>query len=264
MSEQETPQGSTPRPIPDLGFFAGPVQARGDSSFGAPPNASGPRPGGGQFGSAPGASQFGAAPSASQFGTAPASTFGTPSALAPSYGAGPAGPPARSVSSPVKVVAIVVGLLLIVGSGTAGRFGWRHFLADPAVPDTLQGMPRLTGPSADAAISQSQDSIGKFLTSGSKAKVALYSNGAGSGFLLFAVRGSSRPGQDTSESKGEKESTYGDVHCSTDTLATGAAEAGGAATICVRTFFRRGVIVLGFGSDAITVAAATAEAWKAQ
>jgi hypothetical protein len=250
VTEQETPQGRAPRPIPDLGFFAGPAKPRGTSSFGSVP---GQAPS-----SSPAPSRF-TTPSVNQFGIAPtAPQFGTPQRLDP-WGAAPPGAAKTSMSSSVKLVALVVGLVLIAGSVTAGRFGWRHFVADPVVPDTLQGMPRLTDPTADAGIRGSQTSLGKELTAGSKVSGALYSNGAGSGYLLFALRGSSRPGQDTSELKRATETTYGDVHCYTNVLQTRTV-----ATICMRSFFRRAVIVMGFGSDPLAVAKATDEAWEAQ
>jgi hypothetical protein len=251
VTEQETPHGSTPRPIPDLGFFAGPAKPRGISSFGSAP-AQPPS-------SAPAPSRF-TTPSVNQFGTAPTATqFGTPQRLDP-WGAGPPGAAKTSMSSSVKVVALVIGLVLIAGSVTVGRFGWRHFVADPVVPDTLQGMPQLHDPAADAVIRESQASMGKELTTGSKVNAALYANGAGAGYLLFALRGSSRPGPDDSELKDATQSTYGDVHCFTNPLETG----GAAATICMRSFYRRAVVVMGFGADAAAVARATDEAWKAQ
>jgi hypothetical protein len=250
VTEQETPQGSPPRPIPDLGYFAGPAKPRGTSSFGSVPAQ---RPNG-----SPAPSRF-TTPGVNQFGTAPtAPPFGTPQRQDP-WGAGPPGAAKSSMSSSAKVIALVIGLVLIAGSVTVGRFGWRHLVADPVVPDTLQGMPRLTDPTADAAIRESQASIGKELTAGSKVKAALYTSGSGSGFLLFALRGSSRSGQDTGDLKRATETTYGDVHCYTNLLQTGTV-----ATVCMRWFFRRAVIVMGFGSDPVTVAKATDEAWKAQ
>jgi hypothetical protein len=170
------------------------------------------------------------------------------------------------MSSSVKVVALVIGLVLIAGSVTAGRFGWRHFLADPVVPDTLQGMPRITDPSFEAGTSALQDSVKKDLTAGSKAEVGLYSSGQGLGYLLFALRGSSRPGQGNGddELKNAPKRTFGDVECYTIASAPGG---GVAATMCMRSFFRRAVLVIAFGAtspDPVMVASATEEAWKAQ
>lgn len=254
VSEQAPPEGSDPRPIPDLGFFAGPP-TRGSSTFGGarPTPPIGP----------PATGQFGAAP-VNQFGTAPASTFGTPSALVPSYGAGPAGPPARSASSTLKVVALVVGLVLIAGSVTAGRFGWHHFVADPVLPDTLQGMPRLIDPSSETVMRAAQDDVGKNLTAGSKAKVALYSSSQGLGYMLFALRGSSKPQKSNDDLKDAATTTYGDVVCYAMPTEAGTAFA---ATMCMRSFYRRTVVVLAFGvtaPDPVTVAAVTDEAWQAQ
>jgi hypothetical protein len=170
------------------------------------------------------------------------------------------------MSSSVKVVALVIGLVLIAGSVTAGRFGWRHFVADPVVPATLQGMPRITDPSFEAATRDVQDSVAKDLTAGSKAKIGLYSDGRGLGYMLFALRGSSRPGRDNSddELKNAPKTIHGDVECYAMPSAPGV---GVAATMCMRSFFRRAVIVVAFGvtpPDPAMVARATDEAWKAQ
>jgi hypothetical protein len=236
VTEQPPPYGSAaPRPIPDLGFFAGPP-SRGTSSVAPAP-------------------VFGA----------PAPVFGVPQ----SPDAWRAGPPAAaktSMSSSVKVVALVIGLLLIAGSVTAGRFGWRHFVADPVVPDTLQGMPRITDPSFEAGTQALQDSVKKDLTAGSKAEVGLYSNGRGLGYMLFALRGSSRPGQGNNddELKDAAKTTHGDVQCYAMPAAPGDPVA---ATLCMRSFYRRAVLVMAFGvtrPDPAMVAKATDEAWKAQ
>jgi hypothetical protein len=207
-----------------------------------------------------------------QFGSAPAPVFGAP---APVFGAPQAhdawreGAPRaakRSVSSSVKVVAIVIGLILVAGSVTAGRFGWRHFVADPVVPDTLQGMPRITDPSFEAGTQTLQDNVRKELTAGSKAEVGLYSSGQGLGYMLFALRGSSRPGQDSSddELKDAPRTTHGEVECYVMPSAPGDAVA---ATMCMRSFYRRAVLVMAFGvtsPDPAMVARATDEAWQAQ
>jgi hypothetical protein len=149
---------------------------------------------------------------------------------------------------------------------TAGRFGWRHFVADPVVPDTLQGMPRITDPSFEAGTRALQDGVKKDLTAGSKAEVGLYSDGKGVGYMLFALRGSSRPGQGNGddELKNAPKRTFGDVECYTIPSAPGS---GVAATMCMRSFYRRAVLVMAFGvtsPDPVMVASATDEAWKAQ
>jgi hypothetical protein len=197
---------------------------------------------------------------------APAPVFGAPSTAADAWRAGPTGAAKRSTSSSVKVVAVVVGLVLVAGSVTAGRFGWRHFAAEPVVPDTLQGMPRITDPSFEAGAQALQDGVTKDLTAGSKAEVALYSDGKGLGYMLFALRGSSRPGQGNGddELKDAAKTTHGDVQCYAMPTAPGDAVA---ATMCMRAFYRRAVLVLAFGVTSpapALVASATEEAWKAQ
>jgi len=164
------------------------------------------------------------------------------------------------------VVAVVVGLLVLVLAVTGGRFGWRQFVADPVVPETLQGMPRITDPSFEAGTRSIQDSVKKDLTAGSTAEVGLYSDGQGLGYMLFALRGSSRPGQGDGddELKNAPKTTHGDVECYAMPSAPGSAVA---ATMCMRSFYRRAVLVMAFGvtrPDPAMVARATDEAWKAQ
>lgn len=207
--------------------------------------------------------QFGGAP-APVFG-APAPVFGAPQAH-DAWRAGPPGAAKSSKSSSVKVVALVIGLVLIAGSVTVGRFGWRHFVADPVVPDTLQGMPRITDPSFEAGTQALQDGVKKDLTAGSKAEVGLYSDGQGLGYMLFALRGSSRPGEGNGddELKDAAKTTHGDVECYAMPSAPGDAVA---ATMCMRWFYRRAVLVMAFGvtrPDPAMVARATDEAWNAQ
>ena len=253
MTEPEAPQGSPPRPIPDLGFFAGPAKPRGISSFGtAPPQAPS---------SSPAPSRF-SPPTVNQFGRATAA----PPLVGDPWGAGPPGAAKSSLSiSPGKVVALVLALILIAGSVTVGRFGWRHFVSDPVVPATLQGMPRITDPSFEAGTQALQDSVKKDLTDGSKAEVGLYSDGQGLGYMLFALRGSSRPGQgDDDELKDAPKTTLGNVECYSIPSAPGD---GVAATMCMRAFYRRAVLVIAFGvvlPDPVMVAKATDEAWDAQ
>ena len=111
-----------------------------------------------------------------------------------------------------------------------------------------------------------QDGVKKDLTAGSKAEVGLYSDGKGIGYMLFALRGSSRPGKGNSddELKNAPKRTFGDVECYTIPSAPGS---GVAATMCMRSFYRRAVLVMAFGvtsPDPVMVASATDEAWKAQ
>jgi hypothetical protein len=162
------------------------------------------------------------------------------------------------------VVAVVIGLVVLALAVTGGRFGWRHFVANPVVPDTLQGMPRLTDPEVEAQLSEAQDSLGSELTAGSEVKAAVYSHGRGSGYMLFAMRGSSRPGEEDNSTEGWTESKQGKAQC----FAKGPqAQAGFAVTFCVRGFFRRAVVVMAIGGVAqypAIVAEATEEAWNAQ
>ncbi len=155
--------------------------------------------------------------------------------------------------------------VVLTGLVLGGRFGWQQFVADPVVPDTLLGMPRV-GDVSDEEIKNIQDGLSDELSTGSAAKVALYSDGQGTGYMLFAVRG----GSSTSSGSGD------DAFASwTKTEQDGTAcyskpaqaAAGVGATMCMNGFWRRGVIVLGMGltaPDPATVARATNEAWDAQ
>lgn len=245
-------------PVPDLGFFAGPPPPRDPGAFGgAPPQFGGSAPS--QFGGAP--SQFGA-PAASQFG----GTVGTlpppgPAALAPARGIGPTW----------KIAAAGAALVLLVGIFFGGRFGWQQFMADPVTPDTLMGMPRVTDASADQLLQGAQDGLADELSSGSAAKVALYSDGQGVGYILFAVRGGSRPGSGgSSPSSGDDpfagwtESEEDGTRCYSQPAQVAA---GLGVTMCIHGFWRRAVFVMGMGltpPDPAVVARATDEAWDAQ
>ena len=176
------------------------------------------------------------------------------------------------MSNSVKLLALLIGLVLIAGSVAAGRFGWRQFVADPVVPDTLQGMPRITDPAFEAGTRSIQDSVKKDLTAGSKAEIGLYSDGQGLGYMLFALRGSSQPGQGDGgddELKNAVKTTHGDVECYAMPSEPGSAVA---ATMCMRSFWRRAVLVMAFSDarpgfpppDPKMVARATDEAWNAQ
>lgn len=255
QAADRTDEVPVPRgPVPDLGFFAG-----------SPP----PRDGGGPFGGAP--SQFGGAPSQfggapSQFGTAPA-PFGSPG---PAFPAPPAPPPvgaprAGGASSTVKLVVGGVAVVLLLVAVFGGRFAWQQFVADPVAPDTLMGMPRIAGAS-DALLRGAQDGLTSELSSGSAVEVALYTNGQGSGYMLFAVRGGSRPGSGDSSDplNGWTESERDGVSCFSKPAQVAA---GIGVTMCMKGFWRRGVIVMGMGltpPDPGVVARATNEAWDAQ
>ena len=249
MTERATPEDSAAGPFPDLGFFAGPPVGGAGSPFG-----------GQQFGGTSTANQFGTAPAVNQFGGPPALTsFGTPTHHPEQPR--PTGP---SNGSTTKVVAGVLGLVLLVGAVLGGRFTWRHFFDAPELPETLLGAPRLTDPSLEAGLREAQEGVGAELTAGSEAKVALYSDGQGLGFMLFALRGSGRPGDDDTAMEGWAESEHGKAQCFSKPAQ---AEVGLGVTFCVRGFFRRAVVVMAFGltpPDPVMVARGTDEAWRAQ
>ena len=226
-----------------------------------------PRPAStGPFG-APAPSQFGGSPSApSQFG-------GFASAPSPFGGAAtlpaPSGPPPGASGgngSTIKLVVAGVAVVLLLVAVLGGRFGWRQFMAEPVTPATLMGMPRIADASADRLIQDAQDQVADELSSGSAVRVAIYGDGSGTGYLLFSARGGSRPGDDSGDDPfaGWTESRHGDVTCFSPPAQTGPAFG---ATLCLRSFWRRAVFVMGMGGtapDPAVVAQATDEAWDAQ
>ena len=254
MTEPATPENPAPRPVPDLGFFAG-ASAGAGAPFGGAPAVSPLRAGptGNQFGTAPAANQFGGPPTVTHFVT-------------PTHHAARATPVGRSISPTTKVVAGVLGLVLLVGSVLGGRFAWRHFAADPVLPDTLMSLPRVTDPATEAELQATQESMASELAVGSEAKVAFYTDGMGQGAMLFALRGSSRPGQDGREATttGWAESKHGTIQCFQKPAQV---QTGVGVTFCVRGFFRRAVVVMAFGltpPDPVMVARGAEEAWQAQ
>lgn len=254
--DNAVPGAATPLPappVPDLGFFAGPPASTvGSGGFGGTVPS--------QFGGA-GSSPFGTS-AASPFGTPAASPFGTPAPRAATTGI----QPVRSgLTTGWKAAALAAAVVVLTGLVLGGRFGWQQFVADPVAPDTLLGMPRV-GDVSDEEIKNIQDGLSGELSTGSAAKVALYSDGQGTGYMLFAVRGGSSPdsgsGDDAfaSWTKTEQDGTA----CYSNPAQ---AAAGVGATMCMNGFWRRGVIVLGMGltaPDPATVARATNEAWDAQ
>ena len=260
MTERETPEGAATRPVRDLGVFAGPANGGGGSSFGAPAGGSAGAASG-QIGGGSSTNGFGSAPAGSPFGSAPAgSPFG-----GPSQQVAHSAPPTGSASPTLRLVVGIVGVVVLAGVVLGGRFGWRHFVATPALPDTLLSMPRLTDPSFADGLREAQQSLDDELTAGSTAEVALYSDGRGLGLMLFALRGSSRPGDaDDALTAAWTKSAHGKVQCFEQPAQ---AAAGMGVTFCVRGFFRRAVVVMAFGvtpPDPVMVARGTEEAWKAQ
>jgi hypothetical protein len=261
--------------VPDLGFFAGaPSSVGGSSAFGGgahpggmsapigtPPTSSFGTPAGSTFGT-PAGSTFGT-PAGSTFGTSAGSPFGTP---APWTGAA-AAPPARSgLNTGWKVGVAAAVVLVLIGLVLGGRFGWQQFVADPVAPATLLGIPKSSGADVDAMASQIDQELGKGLSDGSKSVIALYSDGMGTGYLLIAVRGGSRPGDSSGNDKdpfdGWVESTQDGASCVTSPDATGMSM-----TMCTRGLWRRGVVVFGIAAQPLdpgTVVRATNEAWDAQ
>jgi hypothetical protein len=268
QTQDTRPEGAEPPrpPVPDLGFFAGaPTPSGGSPGFGGPTPSAAPTP----FG-APAPSPFGT-PAAAPFGTPAASPFGTPAPFdtpAPwaETGQHPGGRSGWSGRAKTLVAAAAVIVLVAVVLG--GRFGWQQFFADPVTPDTLLGMPKVTGAGTDEMAKQMRDQLGDELSSGSKAEVGLYTNGQGMGILLFAIRGSDGPGASSGDGKdlfaSWTKSQVGDTVCYSKPAQT---PTGIGTTLCTRTFWRRAVIVVGLSTPSLaaqSVAQATDEAWDAQ
>jgi hypothetical protein len=243
-----------PRPVPDLGFFAGAPQPR-DGGFGAAPPATGDQFG--QFG--------GAAPPTSHFG-GPASPFGAPAPVFPGAPA-PAPGAGTGTGSATKLVVAGVGVVLLLVAVFGGRFAWQQFVADPVLPDTLGGMPRFAGAEADADLSGMQHGVTDELASGGTAQVGLYTDGQGSGYVLVAVRGGSASTDPDSDP--DVLATWTRSEQSGTTCYTKPAQAaeGVGVTMCVQGLWRRAVLVMGMGltpPDPAVVAQVTEEAWGAQ
>jgi hypothetical protein len=243
-------------PVPDLGFFAGaPTPSGGSPGFGGSPSGSAP-------------SAFGT-PAASPLG-APA-PFGTPAPFdtpAPRAATGQQPGAGSGWSGRAKALFAAAGVIVLVAIVLGGRLGWQQFFADPVTPDTLMGLPKVTGAGTDEMAQQMRDQLGGQLASGSKAEVALYTNGQGMGLLLLAIRGSDRPGASSGDDEdpfaGWTESQIGATVCYSQPAQT---PAGMGTTLCTRTFWRRAVIVVGLSTPSLapqSVAQATDEAWDAQ
>lgn len=242
--------------VPDLDYFGGAVAPAAASAVGGSAQVGGGSQFGGgnqRFGS--GNQQFGG--SAQQ--TAVPAPFGTPV---------PAGPrPGReNQRSAWKVVAAGGALVLALVAFFGGRFAWQQFVADPVVPETLAGQPRMPGAEDDPAMGDAlRELVDDQLTPGSDAKVGFYTSGQGSGYILVAIRGGARGGGDGQDAfQGWTETSHDGTTCHSKPAQ---AASGMGVTVCARGFFRRAVVVFGLGltpPEPAVVASATQEAWDAQ
>jgi hypothetical protein len=277
MTEHDEPQPHARRPVPDLGFFAGAPQPRdGGGAFDGPAPASSSQLG--AFGAAATApsNQFGGAPAAGgefgQFGGAPTGQIGgpvSPFGPAPAF-PGPLGPPPGAGAgggSATKLVVAGVAVVLLLVAVLGGRFAWQQFVADPVLPETLGGMPRVVGTETDAELGGMQQGVTDELASGGTARVGLYSDGQGSGYVLVAVRGgsdSTDPGSEPDVLAAWTKSEQDGTTCYTEPAQT---SDGLGVTMCTQGLWRRAVLVLGMGvtpPDPAVVAQVTGEAWDAQ
>jgi hypothetical protein len=117
--------------------------------------------------------------------------------------------------------------------------------------------------------SRPEDQVGDALGPGSKAKVGLYSNGQGTGLVLFACGRQWPPG--TSSGDGHEPTRGLDQRPRRDTTLLRPREPdrppASGPRVCTRGFWRRAVIVVGVSTPSLTlqsVARATDEAWDAQ
>jgi hypothetical protein len=251
VTEQETPQGSTPRPIPDLGFFAGPALPHGISSFGSAPAQPPSSP--------PAPSRF-STPSVNQFGTAPTAPFGPPPQV---YGPGgyppqPYGPPKRGGLPVWAIVAICVPTVFIV-LGILAAIAIPVFLNvrnTPVAPDQLGGLSASTDPQMNRTV----EAISKGLANdakGVKTEVAGYGTLSG-GYVLLAFSTRVDPdGEFRDLGATGTWQIFGDVQCATS--------ANGDTSMCMHTSLRGAVEVATFGTvDLAKLAVVTDEAWAAQ
>jgi hypothetical protein len=181
VTEQETAQGSAPRPIPDLGYFAGPAKPRGSSSFGGVPAQ---HPSG-----SPAPSRF-TTPSVNQFGNAPTAPFGTvppPAYAGVSPDHRPRSRPGFSGLRARGIIGTVVVLVVLGFFGVGRMSGLFLFLqGDLSAPTTLSGVPRVTGPAAEAAEREGRQVMSNQGTH--HPLVAIYNSGPTT-LILAAARG---------------------------------------------------------------------------
>jgi hypothetical protein len=162
------------------------------------------------------------------------------------------------------------GVIVLVAVVFAGRFGWQQFVADPVTPDTLMGQPKVSGADGAQVAAEFRSNMGAEFAAGTTSAVAFYSDGRGLGYLLVAVRGgggkpSGSSGAGSSDPfAGWSKSTAEGATCYSKPAQVAA---GAGVTFCVRSLWRRAVVVLGIADlppDPATVALATNQAWDAQ
>lgn len=205
VTEQAPPEGSEPRPIPDLGFFAGPP-TRGSSTFGGarPTPPIGP-PATGQFGAAPG-NQFGAAPAVA---TVPPPVYappvyGTPPIYGPPPGRRRGGLPGWViVLICVSLVPIVIGVLaaIVIPVFLNQRAKALDVATTVTFPANIGDLSRETGPEVEeqlrlmlsGAPAGVRESQGAIYSGQSKHTLLVWSarlpKGSGSGDLNDAIAG---------------------------------------------------------------------------
>jgi hypothetical protein len=270
VTEQEPPQGGQPRPIPDLGFFAGPAKPRGAiSSFGsapAQPPSSPPAPS--RF-STPSANQFGSTPPApfdppAQF-TGPGGYPQPPHAYGPPqpYAYGPPqpyayGPPRRGGLPVWAIIAICVPTVFIV-LGILAAIAIPVFLNvrnTPVAPDQLGGLTASTDPQMTQAVASIRNSVAKE-NPRVKREVAGYGT-LTRGYVLVAFNTRVNPEQEFRDfGASESRQIFNDVQCATSATDD--------TSVCLHTSTRGAVEVAAFGTvDLAKLAAVTDEAWAAQ
>lgn len=235
MTEQATPSGAPPRPIPDLGFFAGPPNPS-TSAFGSSPVAAPPA-------SPAAGNQFGSAPSA-PFGTVPPPAYeGVSLDRKPRSRAGFSGLPGGRI-----VGAVVV--LLVLGVFGYGRLDMvAGFLAgDLDIPPSLGGLQRATQPEVIAEDANTVSRLEKENTG--DAMAASYTDGA-TFYSLTAQRVRVNVDQE-----------FKDAGVAGQTQRVGASTCvvGSGVTACLRTSRSLTVLVITSGPTQ-QAAAAVDEAW---
>ena len=244
MTEQPTPNGpAAPRPVPDLGFFAGPAQRSG-SPFGGAPVAAPP--------SSPAAGSRFEGDAGNQFGSALAPVFGAPAS--PVYAAPSLQRKTTSSFAGLPLGRIGAGLLVLV---VLGAFGLGRlpglmaiFQGDLTAPTSLGGVPRMTVAGTSEQELEAERALEAENTG--DAVVAMY-GGPEPMFTLVAQRGKIDIDRELTEiGAAGKGYAAGESTCATS--ATGV-------TLCLRTSRTLSVMVISL-VGAEPVAAALDEAWE--